>query len=125
MNVGQMRVEHHAKVIDNVMDDLMADYKRLKKQFFTMYDRNGKMILDNDDKPAINFKEYHSAKTALSAQIGYMAQIATGQAKAILYETDIKQIKRIISRVPPEIMQMYINPPTLEVLADDGRQDAK
>jgi len=121
LNVGQTRVEHHAKIIDRVMNDLSGAYHTIDKEFFNRFDRYGKLILDEDGKPAINYSDYLDAKTRLSSQIGFMAQTATGQSKAIMYDTEIKQIKRILNRVPPEVMEKYTSPAALEVLVDGDR----
>jgi len=105
MNVGQGRVEHHARIVDDVMN-------KLCEEFFSLDKKSEKVF-------------YVDKLVKLSSMIGFMAQTATGQSKAILYETEIKKIKRTINRVPPEVLEQYITPTTLEIFVDGRGQAAK
>ena len=109
-SVGKTHIEHYSdsnvKMHDILVEEFMLAHKnRLKK---TIYGKDGSVLGEEDITLEILQK--------LTSSIGYLQQTEASLTKNIYTEKDIKNINRRLDRIPPEVLQSYMNPTLLDPL---------
>lgn len=78
---------------EKMYEGIIQMFERLHKRFIN-YEK------DNDDSS--DTLEYLAK---LSGSIGYLAQVHSGLAKAYKHEKDLADIKKILEKIPPELLK--------------------
>ena len=79
---------------EKMYEGIIQVFERLHKRFIRYEKEN-----DDNSQPTLDYI------TKLGGSIGYMAQVHSGLAKAYKHEKDLADIKKILEKIPPEILK--------------------
>jgi len=95
-------VEHYSKTNAALHDKLVSEFmKTIKSRVYKM---------DKEERVDVTVE----ALTKITSAIGYLQQTQTSLTKNLYIEKHIKEINTKLDRIPPEILQCYLNPELLE-----------